>query len=1195
MIKLILQEEVLLKYLYNPATDNFESLEPTLKDRFNLKDQMADAASATEMAIDESLKAFKTYQDAGGTMSYKDFIASGNEGVSKFFKDGGSVETPKRGLVDGPGSYAGLEKFEILKINNPSNEALNEIRQIIDNLDIKQNNILGKEVRNLPKEITVEKLATKIQTPGYKRPTIAKELLKRILNEKNIKTYDNYRTEKIVTVLNDALTKNKGNTLYIKPSAAVELLPEFEVKNVKGGGGNSILKTYRNYIAGGERIGTRAGIPVPKEIGGRKVTDIITDLDKNFLDVTGGRSVGKMKILEEIKLLDTLANENPNVSATKLKELFEEAGGTNFTERLKKIHPVKMGNLTEGDTGVILKQAAEEGAISNSMPDSLRKAIKRYSVDLNVNRFFKQAEKYRKSNPELAYKYTKAMNLISDANMKKLGMFGAGEHALPLSAIETAGAAEDTYFKIDAYVDHELNDWKSKNFDRPIFRKKGLAFKYNNANKLGLSKKQKLDIQEEIMQRLDFMKKRAPELMENVTFDFSGGKFTANSSTPSILDLDEKGFKALNEKGNRINQKFITEMPDAVKLTSTGTIASIDDKFIRPKKKIQGANLAKKSLKSFAKAFPVIGTAIGIYDVNKALKAGITDPRDLYAAYEVSPEIAAKQKTMREDPTGKLLQEEIANLPEITTDDQVANALMDSFPNQSFLQYQSAVDDGFQGSFEEYLQQQSMKMARGGRVGFQDGTPDPIFDQIVAALDNTDLIENLEQENKRTLEEQVLGEEGDRTLMQTLNTMIDPRAYPYYAQELASGVANIPELAFRFPAALAYLFGKTSLATTTGDLSQIGMKDVQKAMEIMDPKLTKAVKEKIGFKDMLEESREKATGPQRTTGGLLEFGAEAVGPATPFFLLKAFPKIGKQIRNLVGTAASAEKVNKEIETKMATQGVDQTRRDILLAAGAGGAVAILKYLGLDKLIKTTKVAKAAPEIITKGGTPKYFFDFVNLIKTKGDDVTDKASTIERQKVYDYDGYTLYEDIGSGKIAIRKDTSGGANYYVGDGEYETIDGILYKEEIVYDPPETIVGKDGKAKEVPDIYEETTLKPDYDGSDGDVEGGLESINEILELLAKDGNKYSLKELKEMGMNPEGLGRDFLKKILKNPDEIKLLDPEKAFKDTINKVKYKIEKAEGGIIAGVSSGPPPKSGPTPHGLPYVAKNVRPITERK
>ena len=36
-----------------------------------------------------------------------------------------------------------------------------------------------------------------------------------------------------------------------------------------------------------------------------------------------------------------------------------------------------------------------------------------------------------------------------------------------------------------------------------------------------------------------------------------------------------------------------------------------------------------------------------------------------------------------------------------------------------------------------------------------------------------------------------------------------------------------------------------------------------------------------------------------------------------------------------------DKINKEIENKVAQQGVDQTRRDILLATGAGGAVAFL--------------------------------------------------------------------------------------------------------------------------------------------------------------------------------------------------------------------------------------------------------------
>ena len=40
---------------------------------------------------------------------------------------------------------------------------------------------------------------------------------------------------------------------------------------------------------------------------------------------------------------------------------------------------------------------------------------------------------------------------------------------------------------------------------------------------------------------------------------------------------------------------------------------------------------------------------------------------------------------------------------------------------------------------------------------------------------------------------------------------------------------------------------------------------------------------------------------------------------------------------------------------------------------------------------------------------------------------------------------------------------------------------------------------------------------------------------------------------------------------------------------------DKAGGGIVklAGADSGP--KIRPTPHGLPYVAKNVRPIKERK
>ena len=717
--------------------------------------------------------------------------------------------------------------------------------------------------------------------------------------------------------------------------------------------------------------------------------------------------------------------------------------------------------------------------------------------------------------------------------------------------------AEGPVNKIEKEI-QDLIEKKPKNYKTKISAK--------NAQAMNLMTKASNDLK-----KLGF--ERYSDLLEFNTIDESGKpiKLGGKSANRSLAIFAEELGVDPNKPIKNFTQAEINKVktlrdtyliPEDKKLFDIDVKRGADyEKVTGPTyKKSKGTSKLLKALKAakpVAKALPVIGTAIGLYDVNKALQAGITDPRDLYAAYEVSAEIAAKQKAIREDPTGKLLKEEIANLPEITTDDQVAGALMDSFPNQSFLQYQYAVDDGFQGSFEEYLQQQSMKMARGGRVGFQNGTPNPVFDQIIAALDNPDLIKNLEEENKQTLKEQVYGDDGDRTLMQTFNTMFaDPKAYPYYAQELASGAANIPELMFRFPFAVTGL--ASDLATGRGN-------KLERAMETLDPKLTRAAKEKIGFSDMLEESRTKRTGPQRTTGGILKLAAEIPGPATPYFLIKAFPKIAKQIKNIVGSDAAARKVNEELEKRLATDTVDQTRRDILLATGAGGAVALLKFLGLDSLVKTTKVAKAAPEIVTKGGTPKYFFDFVNLIKSKGDDISDKAATVERQKVYDYNGYTLYEDMTTGKISIRKDTEGGATYSIGDGEYETVDGIIRKEEIIYDPPETIVGKDGKPQKVPDMYEENTLRPDYDGSAGDAEGGLDSIDEILELLAKDGNKYSLKELKEMGINPEALG------------------------------SYKPKKAEGGIIAGVSSGPPPKSGPTPHGLPYVAKNVRPITERK
>jgi len=474
------------------------------------------------------------------------------------------------------------------KVENITEETLNKFRKIIDDIEIKENKILGQNVKHLPQDVTVDKLSKLKNLPeGYKRPAITKAVFKMILNERGIKTYDNYRTEKIVKVLNNHLDKNKGDILSIKPSAASELLPEFKVKTGKtalgasqGGEGNSILKTYRNFISGGERIGQRSGISVPETIGGKPVSEIVTELDQNFLDIAGGRARGNFTVFEETKLLDEIANENPKVKALDLKRLYEEAGGTNFKQRLLGLIPAKTGSGYTKESvrkgGINILEKVQEGVISNSLPESLKSAFNTYASGFNQGRFLAEADKFRKSNPELAYRFVNAANIVA-GKARRIGLTGAGEHALPISAIKTANAPVETLLQIDAYVDPEINNWKAKNFDEAIFSpNNGLAVRYKKAKG-----KEKIAIKNEIISRLNFMKSKAPELMKNVKFNFTNGIFTASSTTKAIDKLNETELKQLGTRGETIKNFFLKEMPDAITVNSeTGRITSIKDSYI---------------------------------------------------------------------------------------------------------------------------------------------------------------------------------------------------------------------------------------------------------------------------------------------------------------------------------------------------------------------------------------------------------------------------------------------------------------------------------------------------------------------------------------------------------------------------------------------------------------------------------------
>ena len=446
----------------------------------------------------------------------------------------------------------------------------------------------------------------------------------------------------------------------------------------------------------------------------------------------------------------------------------------------------------------------------------------------------------------------------------------------------------------------------------------------------------------------------------------------------------------------------------------------------------------------------------------------------------------------------------------------------------------------------------TMMAAEGGRVNFGEGSPDPDFlNAISAARDN---------DNIPIGDKTFLGMKLADNPLQRFNEMIDPRAYPYYGQKIVEGASRIPEYAVRTVPALASL-GSETVANLVADRYPEGK--VERFIDRISPKITNKAQEAIGLTKLIEDTEKNRTGAQKQYGEGLEFLAEVPGPATPIgFLLKA-PKYIRQLRGLTGSATAAKELENKIQEKVA---VDQGRRDFNILLGTGGVMAVVKALGLDKLIPVgSKVAQKTTPIVTPGGTPKYFFDFVNLIKKSGDDISETAATVERQKVYDYKGYELTEDLTTGEKSIKI-----ADEDMGKGS-----------EMTFKPGEDIVNeKTGKSVKSLDEYEEYSYNPDASNPGKfDSQEGMDDMDEILELLRKDGKKYSKEELLEMGIDADALGN--------YPTGAGSIPEGRAGEAN----PFKPKKAGGGImkLAGDDSGPPPTSGPDSEGLALILKRGR------
>jgi hypothetical protein len=449
-----------------------------------------------------------------------------------------------------------MPKIELDRINNPSQEALDEISSIIDKYT-KTSNVAGKEIKHLSKDGPVDQIFKEIKTKGYKKPSISKELFKQVLKSKGITTYDNYRTNKIVFTLQDVLRKNNGDILSIKPSAVAEILPEFAIEGSKGGRGLPAFRTFLNYLEGSERLIDRSGLEKPGQIAGKPVSQIVDEMKQNFLEIKGGRARGNFTVFEETKLLEKLGLENPNVKANELKKLYEAEGGKSFKQRVNSLYLAKTGQVTQKtDGGKSIIDAVKSGEISNKLPDSLRNSFRTYARDYNFARMTRYAGEA--TNVDLINEYTKTANIFTKNNLEKMGVPKGlvAEHGLPISAYDRGVADESTRLKIDGFVTKEINDWKAKNFDYPVFRPGGLADKYKNA-----SETDKPKIQAQIEEKLKLVKNRTPELVKNITFDFTDGKFTASSSTPVISN---DVIPNLIKRGADVNEMFNAKQIDYI-------------------------------------------------------------------------------------------------------------------------------------------------------------------------------------------------------------------------------------------------------------------------------------------------------------------------------------------------------------------------------------------------------------------------------------------------------------------------------------------------------------------------------------------------------------------------------------------------------------------------------------------------------
>ena len=263
---------------------------------------------------------------------------------------------------------------------------------------------------------------------------------------------------------------------------------------------------------------------------------------------------------------------------------------------------------------------------------------------------------------------------------------------------------------------------------------------------------------------------------------------------------------------------------------------------------------------------------------------------------------------------------------------------------------------------------------------------------------------------------------------------------------------------------------------------------------------TKAITEKTGLAKLIKDEEQKMKDERKTAGAKIladqvTLGMELTAPIFPGLkLLKAYAKN----RNLPVDKTTREIMDKEIDEVLTKRGI--SRRDFMKVAGAGATVAIAKLLGVgDDLATVTKVAEKA---VPKGPiVPPYFFALVDKIKKLGRDESKAFATMDREAVYVYKDYELYEDLSTGNIRITRKIGDETGYK--------------EEEMVYTKG---IGDESTQGTPPDEYDEFTVRADPDGKMKNIDNGLEEIDDLIDEIGAE--NITIKDLEAMGYDIDRL---------------------------------------------------------------------------